>query len=457
MFSLCFHQVFSLEPIQYNTTMKINSIFSENVSGAFVTATMDTRKVRELMPVAIRVTYLRKVWYYQTGVSVKESDYNEIVKANRGKGENQKYKDMIKAVFDKVTTATRELTNANRFSIEVLKNEIGKRGAVSKSTLLDYWIELKNSKDKAKTREQYNCAAISFYKFMGAKTKRNPDTNRLELYGNGTDIKPNDLTPELIKDWERWMAQEVKDKDGKVTKIALSTASRSVYLRAFRAVCLDLQQNGIIRKAPEMTIKQGGRRSDDFLQVSDILKIFDYSGQSKEWADWWMILYLSNGSNLRDISELVWPHDSVSEFSFERSKMADKQPITVNIPILPELQILLDKYATIRQEGARVFPQILRDAKTETAITHRVHDFNADIRKGMQLVCSELGIKTATASTARNSYITTLTWHNTADAFIDAMVGHSDGKSVLRGYQGKASPKRRAAINSLLLTDPEED
>jgi integrase len=137
--------------------------------------------------------------------------------------------------------------------------------------------------------------------------------------------------------------------------------------------------------------------------------------------------------------------------------MADKQPITVNIPILPELQILLDKYATIRQEGGRVFPQILRDAKTETAITHRVHDFNADIRKGMQLVCSELGIKTATASTARNSYITTLTWHNTADAFIDAMVGHSDGKSVLRGYQGKASPKRRAAINSLLLTDPEED
>jgi hypothetical protein len=117
--------------------MKINSIFSENVSGVFVTATMDTRKVRELMPVAIRVTYLRKVWYYQTGVSVKESDYNEIVKANRGKGENQKYKDMIKAVFDKVTTATRELTNANRFSIEVLKNEIGKRGAVSKSTLLD--------------------------------------------------------------------------------------------------------------------------------------------------------------------------------------------------------------------------------------------------------------------------------------------------------------------------------
>ena len=75
----------------------------------------------------------------------------------------------------------------------------------------------------------------------------------------------------------------------------------------------------------------------------------------------------------------------------------------------------------------------------------------------MQKVCAELGIRPATPSTARNSYITTLTWHGISDAFIDSMVGHTDSKNVLRGYQGTISPKKRMKINNLLFTDPETE
>ena len=60
------------------------------------------------------------------------------------------------------------------------------------------------------------------------------------------------------------------------------------------------------------------------------------------------------------------------------------------------------------------------------------------------------------ASWARNSYITTLTWHGISDAFIDDMVGHTDGK-VLSGYQGKISATKSAKINSMLFDDPEEE
>ena len=58
-------------------------------------------------------------------------------------------------------------------------------------------------------------------------------------------------------------------------------------------------------------------------------------------------------------------------------------------------------------------------------------------------------------STARNSYITTLTFHGISDAFIDSMVGHVNSKNILRGYQGTISPKRRMKINSILFEDPE--
>jgi len=447
LFSLCFPDWETPKLLTMEKSIIINPLFSENVSGVFVASTLDTRHSKKLkpvpVPVSVRVTYLRKVWYYPTGTTLTYEDYEKVVRANKGKGDYSKIKDQIKPIQDKVANAVRELVNTNRFSLEVLKNEIGKRGAVSKSTLLDHWNEIRDSKQKEKTREQYRQAATSFYKFLGCKTQRDIETKRLVLYGSKVSIMPKDVTAELIQEWDQSMAVN-----------GLSTASRSVYMRAMRAVLRELKQDSVIRDMPNMTIKQGGRRTDDYLPVEDIVKVRDYSG---EWADWWIILYLCNGANLRDIAGLTWPRDTEAEFSFKRSKTADKKPATVHIPNIPALQKLLDTYASAREQGQRVFPKILLDAKSETAITNRVHDFNAAIRKGMQTVCTELGIKPATASTARNSYITTLTWHGISDAFIDGMVGHSDGKNVLRGYQGKISPKRRARINSLLFVDPEKD
>lgn len=279
--------------------MRIEPIFSDNVSGVFIASTLDTRKPKEQFPVAVRVTYLRKVWYYQTGTTLTYEDYLKVVRANKGKGEYSLTKEQIKPVHEKVANAVRDLVNANRFSLEVLKNEIGKRGAVSKSTLLDHWNEIRDSKQKEKTREQYRQAATSFYKFLGCKQRRSDVSKRLELYGSKLSIKPKDVTPELIQGWDQSMAEN-----------GLSQASRSVYLRALRAVLRDLQQNGVIRELPNMTIKQGGRRTDDYLTVEDIIKVRDYSGESKEWADWWIILYLCNGANLRDIAGLVWPRDT---------------------------------------------------------------------------------------------------------------------------------------------------
>jgi len=84
-----------------------------------------------------------------------------------------------------------------------------------------------------------------------------------------------------------------------------------------------------------------------------------------------------------------------------------------------------------------------------------VHDFNKAIRAGMIEVCRDLNIRPASPSTSRNSYITTLTWHMVSDAFIDGMVGHSNGKNILRGYQGMASPRKRKEINGKLFIDPE--
>ena len=313
-------------------------------------------------------------------------------------------------------------------------------------------MEFGESKNTEKTRLQYSTALKNFYRFLGCTVTsvkvKGSEEKTLEARGKKAKVSPAYVDETVIRQWEASM-----------TEAGLSDSTKSIYLRALRAVMNSLSQRKIIEASPKFTIKQGSRRKEDYIPVSDIVKIRDYEGPGKKAADWWLILYLCNGSNLKDLATLRWNDDYTynNELSYIRGKIADKVKVTVHIPITEPLQKLLDKYASTPAKNERVFPQILLGAVTEADMESRTHDFNRQIRKGMQGVCERLGIRPVTASTARNSYITTLTWHGTQDAFIDAMVGHVDSKNVLRGYQGTISPKKRLKLNNLLFIDPEID
>jgi len=451
----------------------IKPIFEATLEGGInIAATLDTRNSRKNTPISIRVSYQRRSWYYGTGISLPLSnekstgrdiekdttleDYDGIRNAKGGKGKYSPIKVEIQRVFDKVKGVVNEMKSSKSpFTLTGLKENLSRQNAPlhTSKTLYQLWTEYGESKDSNKTREQYRQASISFYKSLGCDTHRiegedGKPSRKMILSGRALSLKPEDLTPKKISDWE----QHCK-------AIGNSQATISMYQRALRALLNHLQEEGIIQERPKYTIKNGGRRQDDFITVPDILKIKAYQGEYKAQADWWLLLYLMNGLNLKDASELRYNDDYKfnHELSFIRSKTSHKTPSRVFIPIIPELEELLKVYAADPKDGELVFPQILSNAKTETQRDSRVHDFNAWIREGMSEVCESLGIKPVTASTARNSYVTCLTWHGTSDAFIDVMVGHSSGNELLRGYQGKISPKKRLRINELLLVDPEEE
>ena len=414
----------------------------------------DVRRVKKdgSYPVYIRVCCRHDKLYLPTGISLTPDDYAKALIVKTGSTKICKAKAQVGQVFKKVNDAVDALIAENNFTFENLKNILaGPQKSQDKTvTLLEYWKEFGDSKNTEKTREQYLNALKSFYRFLGCKVtchiKRRSKERTLEVKGKNNKVTPSYVTESVIKLW-----------DASMEKAGLSTSTRSIYLRALRAVMNSLGQNNVISKTPKFTIKQGSRRKEDFIPVSDIVKIRDYEGPGRKAADWWLILYLCNGSNLKDLATLEWGDDYFynKELSYVRGKIADKVKVTVHIPVTEPLMKLLMKYASEPERGKRVFPQILLNATTEADMESRTHDFNRQIRKGMQGVCAKLGIRPVTASTARNSYITTLTWHGIQDAFIDSMVGHVDSKNVLRGYQGTISPKKRLKVNNLLFVDPE--
>ena len=422
----------------------------------FVRAFLDIRRQKKdgTFPIYIRVTYQGEKWLYATGVCMTDDDYAKALVVKNGSSPINKAKSQVTKAFNKINDAVVALNEQKRFSFESLKKAVTnpeKVQAKKAMTLLEYWKEFGESKNTEKTRLQYSTAMKNFYRFLDCTVESvsdpsNPKQKTLVVKGKKSKISPSFVDETLIGQWEASM-----DKAG------LSDSTKSIYLRALRAVMYSLGQKKLIAETPKFTIKQGSRRKEDFIPVSDIVKIRDYEGPGRKAADWWLILYLCNGSNLKDLATLEWGDDYFynKELSYVRGKIADKVKVTVHIPVTEPLMKLLMKYACEPEKGKRVFPQILLNATTEADIESRTHDFNRQIRKGMQGVCAKLGIRPVTASTARNSYITTLTWHGIQDAFIDSMVGHVDSKNVLRGYQGTITPKKRLKVNNLLFVDPE--
>lgn len=429
------------------------AMFSDISELVYVAAVLERRfpKKDGSFPVVIRVTYKRERWIYRTGVSLSFEDYVKTLNLKTYSGDLYKAKQQVHAVFKKVFDAVAELNSKNGFSFDNLKKAIANPITKSKETLYEYWYRFGEEKFTEKTREQYRQSARNFYRFLGCTFKRVPDPQNpgqkvIVAKGAKLKIAPTYIDEKVIADWTAQMAED-----------GLSDSTISIYLRAMRAVLNSLKDSNVIPERPKFVIKAGTRRKEDFITVPEIIKIRDYDGPDKTAADWWIILYLCNGSNLKDLAKMTWNDDyfSFHELSFFRGKIADKVKVPVRIPIVPELQRLLDEYGSVPQKDARVFPQILLGAETDLQEENRVHDFNRFIRLGMKAVCGDLKIRPITASTARNSYITTLTFHGISDAFIDSMVGHVDNKNILRGYQGTISPKKRMKINGLLFDDPE--
>ena len=432
-------------------------LFVSTCENILINTFFDARRIKKngLYTIYVRVNCHHQRLLLPTGVSLSDDDYAAALQVKAGSSAIRKARAQVGQLFNKVVDAVNALNAENKFSFENLKSALAspqQKQSQKSTTLYEYWVQFGESKNTQKTREQYSNALKNFYRYLGCTVTTVTDeatkVKSLVIKGKKSKLLPSFVNEAVIEEWQDYM-----------TKQGLSDSSKSIYLRALRAVLNSLGEKKIIGQTPKFNIKSGTRRKEDFIPVSDIIKIRDYEGRNRKAADWWLILYLCNGSNMKDIAKLVWDDDFFykNELSYVRGKIADKVKVTVHIPITEPLKQLLDKYATEPEKGRRVFPQILLNATTEAEIESRSHDFNRQIRKGMQYVCAQLGIPPVTASTARNSYITTLTWHNISDAFIDAMVGHVDSKNVLRGYQGTISPKKRLKVNNLLFVDPEID
>jgi len=115
--------------------MKVQTIAESTLEGGIsVSAILDTRHLSKVnnATIAIRVTFQRKCWYYDTGQKVAVSadcdvfdEYTAICNARGTKGRYSPIKMDVIKVFEKIKTAAQKISDSpNGFSLILLQQEM---------------------------------------------------------------------------------------------------------------------------------------------------------------------------------------------------------------------------------------------------------------------------------------------------------------------------------------------
>ena len=169
--------------------------------------------------------------------------------------------------------------------------------------------------------------------------------------------------------------------------------------------------------------------------------------------------YLANGANMADIVKLryddfYYNHEQKAMRFIRQKTMRETDGMEVIFPILPQMQVILDRIARKPQRGALVF-DIIKEGMTETRIKEIVSCENANINARMENVAKMLGMEERPTPTwCRHSYATNLRDAGVSTEYISTMMGHTmtSGSATTLNYLSRYNMATMVTNNSKLLS-----
>ena len=419
---------------------KENNRTFENYSLDGVTATIvfDTRRAKKtddpemnlfpLYPVKYRVNFMRKQFYYSSGIDLTEDEWTRLPDA-KGK-ELKENRELIQSGFDKIKSHIKEMVKGEGFSIEGLSKRLSRGRKDSILSAFEDKIKDLEKTGQIGTAITYQCAINSISKY----TKK--------------DLRFSDITLDWLKKYEAHLTEE----DKSITTIKF-------YIGCIRAIMNEGKSLKIISEGQypfgkgKYEIKTGtGRKMA--LTLSQIKAVLDYpllTDTEKQCRDLWYFSYLCNGLNFNDMLKLKYKDISGGEVHFirQKTKRTTKQQKEILATLLPEMKAIIDRWGNPeRKPDNHIFPFLSNglDAKAEKRIIQNVVRLT---NKKMGKISKGLKFDLISTYTARHSYATVLKRSGANIAFISESLGHSDLRTT-ENYLASFEAEERAKNASKL-------
>ena len=436
--------------------------------------TLDHRNGKDkAMPVCIRIAIgtLRR-YFLMPGERYTLEEFSSIVNGdNRKQGPKRKEFDDF---FEKVKMEAKKLvgdTNlsplefmeALRTNVDGLKKEEEAKGM----TIYDVWEQLLKELEDANrigTRNSYRDAFKRFKTDMGEK------------------VSNTSINQQLV---DRWIAKMQNPKNGK----PISVTTIGIYLRAFRVVVRKAASMGVLL-ADKMDMFKGvkdvnrkGSRKEWYLDVEKMTRLYEFfekgeakDQEGKELFDLqyrkrlfrslglFLFSYLANGANMADIAKMryddfYYTHAQKAMRFIRQKTMRETDGVEVIFPILPQMQVILNRIANKPQRGSLVF-DIINKKMTEERIKEVVYCENSNTADRMEVIMDLLGMEEKPSPTwCRHSYATNLRDAKVPAEYISTMMGHTitSGSTTTLNYLSRYNMATMVTYNSKLLSDGETE
>lgn len=387
-------------------------------------------------PVCVRVTFNYRQRYFLHGDTATETEFGRA--ARSGKGEAHERRLGWERFFDRVYGRAAAEIEGGTFSLasfSPLAVECGD-GATLGDIYREYIGSLR-AEGKESTANLYVSVLSKIEATVG-------------------DAAMSDVCVDFVRKFGNTLERE-----------GLSEATRGIYLRNLRSVCNYAIHTGAMRQdrypfssgrysRDRIRIPKGEARTEMFLGVDDMRKLYLYRGKHEKYVLMFLFSYLCNGANLVDVLNLRfdahWQRSGGRELSFVRRKTQNTSERTIRIfvPVTEWLADVMGRLGVRERKGALLFPHLEGCPNTAREIK-LVSYANKNIKKHLQAACAELGLPDGVSMTwARHSYKTNLIRQRVPDWFCEQMMGHSSG-GVGAHYVGMFTAEDRMAYNSLLL------
>jgi integrase len=373
----------------------------------------DTRRQRKdgTYPVKLKVTYRRKRKYYPY-VNLTTQMFERVMsKSPRGEAryiaaDLKAFEVKARKIIDDM-----EVFSFTEFERRFLNNSPEEGNKLDVYAALQSYIDRLNKEGKAGTAISYRCTLNSLKKYRSS-------------------LEFPEVTPELLKDYEKWYLAQGK-----------SITTVGIYLRQLRAVFNEAIEAGIITKEHYPFGRRkyqipAGRNVKKALTKAEVAKLFKAEPQTPSEAKYfalWKFSYLCNGMNPKDIIHLRHKDISGDKLHYYREKTKNTNRANmraIEVPLHPMAAEIIKEYGTSPEPEAFVFPFLWEGITPENEVRVRKQVVK-NVNKYARRIAERLGIeKDVTTYTARHSFATALKRSGAPKEYISESLGHADLKTT---------------------------
>ncbi|MEA5110947.1 Tyrosine recombinase XerC [bioreactor metagenome] len=374
---------------------------------------LETRKSRKdgKHPVVLRITYKRMRKYYT--VQDPKGKYIALTKEEFEKVNGEKPRAKFKelsiyfASYEKKAIDLIESMKVFSFS-DFEQRYYDKVTAYLIKSLKQYAIELR-SQSRISTAVTVECTGNSLQKFIGEH-----------------DIHFESVTPKFLKEYERWMLKN----NASLTTVGIYTRNiRTTYNSAISQGTVKSEFYPFTGKNSYQIPKGRNIKKALTQQEISILANFDIELPSKRrFRDYWVLSYLCNGMNIKDIALLKFKNLTEDSIHFIRAKTereTRKDLKNIVVPLTPKIIEIIERWRNHNKEPEQLVFPILELNMSPLEQYKKIQLTVGYINDVMKELAKQAGIvKPVTTYTARHSFATVLKRSGANISFISESLGH---------------------------------